>query len=101
MIFVGTAQYSRDSEPLRSLLFSQHRFEGLLVVYHGNHPITHKIFNYISPNLSISYTTNNKNITTTYRSSGPLASQGSDSQFMRSTGSNRAAGLNQMSCRTG
>ena len=67
MTFVSGAEGSPLGEPLHSSLLSQHRAEGLFIVYHGADCDNHAIFEDIPnglPVVSIGYARHRENVTT-------------------------------------
>lgn len=67
LTFVSGAEHGPDGEPLRSSLLSQHRAEGLLIVYHGSNRDSHVIFKDIPgdlPVVTVGYAQNRENVVT-------------------------------------
>jgi LacI family repressor for deo operon, udp, cdd, tsx, nupC, and nupG len=66
-VFVSGATHGLDGEPLRSPLLSQHRAEGLFIVYHGSRRDRYAIFEDIPrdlPVVTIGYAQDRENVTT-------------------------------------
>lgn len=67
LIFASGAERGRNGEPLRSPILSQHRVEGLLIIYHDADSDSHTIFEDISdelPVVTIGYARDRENVVT-------------------------------------